>query len=110
MLTAACSSLTDDGRPPLVASVPVLRDRLAKVAEGLDEVGAQKGLPKEQSRLRAILAKGLAATESEWTGVRVVFGRVHRAAAILRNKAGLDAAGLRRRFVGLMGENRAAPR
>jgi len=53
--------------------------------------------------LRAILAKGLEATESEWPGVRVAFGWVHRAAAILRNKKGLDAAGVRRRFVGLMG-------
>jgi len=29
--------------------------------------------------------------------VRVGFGWVHRAAAILRNQAGLDAAGVRRR-------------
>jgi hypothetical protein len=35
--------------------------------------------------------------------VRVAFGRVHRAAAILRNRKGLDAAGVRRRFAGLMG-------
>ena len=53
--------------------------------------------------MRAILARGLEATESEWPGVRVAFGRVHRAAAILRNKMGLDAAGVRRRFAGLMG-------
>lgn len=53
--------------------------------------------------MRAILARGLEATESEWPEVRVAFGRVHRAAAILRNKKGLDAAGVRRRFAGLMG-------
>jgi hypothetical protein len=35
--------------------------------------------------------------------VRVAFGWVHRAAAILRNKRGLDAAGVRRRFRGLLG-------
>jgi hypothetical protein len=34
--------------------------------------------------------------------VRVAFGRVHRAAAILRNKKGLDAAGVRRRYRGLV--------
>ncbi|MDG3005157.1 transposase [Paludisphaera mucosa] len=101
---AVRTSLTDDGRPPLAASGLVLRDRLAKVAEGLDEVGAKKGLPKELTRLRAILAGGLEATDSAWPEVRAAFGRVHRAAAILRNKAGLDAAGVRRRFVGLMGE------
>ena len=33
----------------------------------------------------------------------MAFGRVHRVAVVLRNKLGLDAAGVRRRFVGLMG-------
>jgi hypothetical protein len=35
--------------------------------------------------------------------VRVAFGWVHRAAAILRNKRGRDAAGVRRRYRGLLG-------
>ena len=34
--------------------------------------------------------------------MRKAFGWVHRAAAILRNKAGLDAAGVRRRYRGLI--------
>jgi hypothetical protein len=34
--------------------------------------------------------------------VRVAFGWVHRAAVILRNKSGLDAAGVRRRYRGLV--------
>ena len=34
--------------------------------------------------------------------MRVAFGWVHRAAAILRNKKGLDAAGVRRRYRGLI--------
>jgi hypothetical protein len=34
--------------------------------------------------------------------VRVAFGWVHRAAAVLRNKRGLDAAGVRRRYRGLI--------
>ena len=33
----------------------------------------------------------------------MAFGWVHRVAAILRNRKGLDAAGVRRRFTGLMG-------
>ena len=37
-----------------------------------------------------------------WPDVRVAFGWVHRAAAILRNKTGLDAAGVRRRYRGLV--------
>lgn len=40
------------------------------------------------TRLRAILAKGLEATEPLWPDVRVAFGWVHRVAAILRNKKG----------------------
>jgi hypothetical protein len=35
--------------------------------------------------------------------VRVAFGWVHRAAAVLRNKTGLDAVGVRRRYRGLIG-------
>ena len=34
--------------------------------------------------------------------MRVAFGWVHRAAAILRNKRGLDAAGVQRRYCGLV--------
>jgi hypothetical protein len=53
--------------------------------------------------LRAILGKGLEATESAWPDVRTAFGWVDRAAAILRNKRGLDAAGVRCRYRGLLG-------
>jgi hypothetical protein len=48
------------------------------------------------------LEKGLEATEALWPDVRVAFGWVHRAAAILRNKRGLDAPGVRRRYRGLI--------
>ena len=37
-----------------------------------------------------------------WPDVRAAFGSVHRAAAILRNRKGLDAAGVRRRYRGLI--------
>jgi hypothetical protein len=40
---AVRSALTDDGRPPLAASGLKLRDRLGKVAESLDRVGAPGG-------------------------------------------------------------------
>jgi hypothetical protein len=40
---AVRSALTDDGRPPLEASGLELRDRLAKVADSLDRVGAKRG-------------------------------------------------------------------
>lgn len=54
-------------------------------------------------RLRAILAKGLEATADSWPDVRIAFSWVYRAAAILRNKKGLDAAGVQRRYRGLLG-------
>lgn len=54
------------------------------------------------TRLRAILAMGLEATEPMWPDLRVAFGWVHRAATILRNERGLDAAGVRRRYRGLI--------
>jgi hypothetical protein len=53
--------------------------------------------------LRAILAKGLEATADLWPDIRVAFGWVHRAAVVLRNKKGLDARGVRRRYRGLAG-------
>lgn len=40
---AVRSALTDDGRPPLEASGLKLADRLAKVADSLDRVGAKRG-------------------------------------------------------------------
>jgi hypothetical protein len=54
------------------------------------------------TRLRAILAKGLEATADAWPAIREAFGWVRRFAAILANKTGLGAAGVRRRFDGLL--------
>jgi hypothetical protein len=48
--------------------------------------------------LRAILGKGLEATEASWPEIRAGFGWIHRAATILRNRKGLDAPGVRRRY------------
>lgn len=53
--------------------------------------------------MRAILARGLEATADSWPDIRVAFGWVHRAAVVLRNKTGLDAAGVQRRYQGLIG-------
>lgn len=55
------------------------------------------------TRLRTILARGLGATEAAWPGVRMAFGWMHRSAAVLRNRRGLDAAKVRRCFRGLRG-------
>jgi hypothetical protein len=53
--------------------------------------------------LRAILGKGLEGTESLWPDIRSAFGWVYRLAAVLRNKKGSDAVGVRRRYRGLLG-------
>jgi hypothetical protein len=55
------------------------------------------------TRLRTILGRGLEATAALWPDVRVAFGWVHRAAAILRDERGLEGAGVRRRYRGLIG-------
>lgn len=52
--------------------------------------------------MRAILAKGLEATADAWPEIREAFGWIRRFAAVLANKPGLDAAGARRRFDGLL--------
>jgi hypothetical protein len=43
---AVRTALTDDGRPPLEASGLKLADRLTKVADSLDRVGAKRGSPR----------------------------------------------------------------
>ena len=53
------------------------------------------------TRLRAILGKGLEATEASWPEIRTAFGWIRRLAAVLANAKGLDATGVRRRYRGL---------
>ena len=95
---AVRSALTDDGRPPLEASGLKLHDRLAAGRREPRPGRRQKGLPKELTRLRAILGKGLEATEASWPEIREAFGWVRRLAAVLANKTGHDAAAVRTRF------------
>jgi hypothetical protein len=52
--------------------------------------------------LRSILEKGLEATAAQWPDVRIAFGWVRRVAVVLRNKANLEAAAVRRRYRGLI--------
>jgi hypothetical protein len=54
------------------------------------------------TRLRAILAKGLEATEASWPEIRAAFGWVRRFAVVLADKKGLGSAGVRRRYDGLI--------
>lgn len=50
------------------------------------------------------MAKGLEATAASWPEIRSAYDRVRRAASILANEAGLDAADVRGRYEGLIAE------
>jgi hypothetical protein len=50
-----------------------------------------------------ILGQGLEATVALGPDIRMAFGWVYRLAVVLRNRKGRDAAGVRRRYCGLLG-------
>jgi hypothetical protein len=54
-------------------------------------------------RLHDVLEKGLGGTARLWPEVEAGFGWLHRAATILGNATGEDAATVRRRYGGLLG-------
>lgn len=54
--------------------------------------------------MRALLSKGLEATAPSWPEIRSTYDRVRRAASILANEPGLDAAGVRGLDEGLIAE------
>ena len=54
--------------------------------------------------MRAVLGKGLDATAASWPDIRSAYDRVRRAASILANASGLDAAGVRDRYQDLTAE------
>jgi hypothetical protein len=57
-------------------------------------------------RLQALVAKGLAATDAMWPSIRTAYGRVHQAARLLENEAGLTGNEVRRRLDDLLAEMR----
>jgi hypothetical protein len=58
------------------------------------------------TRLQALVAKGLAATEAAWPPIRIAYGWIHRAAQILENEADLPVAEVRARLENLLAEMR----
>ncbi|MFL4976649.1 MAG: ISNCY family transposase [Microvirga sp.] len=99
---AVRGAITDDGRPPLAASGLRLKARLEKVAASLDRLGAKGGGSPRLARLRRLIGRGLEGTAALWSDVERAYGWVHRAAHILSNPDGEDAAKVRRRFDGLL--------
>jgi hypothetical protein len=108
---AVRSALTDDGRPPLVASGLRLLGRLQAIVASLDRLAKRRSLPARLERLRRLLVKGLTETAALWPAVRRGYRWVWRVAHLLGNEAGYSSAEIRRRLRRLLrGMRRAARR
>jgi hypothetical protein len=106
---AVRSALTDDGRPPLLASGLRLHERLEAIAASLDRVAAQVGaLPGGLKKLRQLLRRGLEETAALWPAVRVAYRWVKRVAQVLANAAQRPAAHVRRRLSQILSAMRQA--
>jgi hypothetical protein len=64
-------------------------------------------LPTELRKLRALVAKGLAATDAMWPAIRTAYDWVHRAARLLENEDALTRSEVRQSMEGLLAEMRA---
>jgi hypothetical protein len=63
-------------------------------------------LPTELRKLRALVAKGLAATDAMWPAIRIAYGWVHQAARLLENEDELTGSEVRHRLEDLLVEIR----
>jgi hypothetical protein len=94
---AVRAALTDDGRPPLVASGLRLHERLGRIAASLGRVEVGLGrLPRGLARLRQLLRRGLEETAALWPGVEQAYRWVRRVARLLENAKGSSVRALRR--------------
>jgi hypothetical protein len=106
---AVRSALTDDGRPPLVASGLRLHERLEAIAASLDRVAAPAGtLPGGLKKLRQLLRRGLEETAALWPPVRLAYRWVKRVAKVLANESRRPAAGVRRQLSRILSAMRQA--
>jgi hypothetical protein len=106
---AVRAALTDDGRPPLVASGLRLQERLVQVASSLDRVEAKTGrLSGGLKKLRRLLRRGLEETATLWPPVQAAYGWVKRVARLLENDAKRSAKPVRRGLSALLSQIRQA--
>jgi hypothetical protein len=106
---AVRSALTDDGRPPLVASGLRLQERLEAIAASLDRVAAPAGtLPGGLKKLRQLLRRGLEETAALGPPVRLAYRWVKRVAKVLANAAQRPAKGVRRQLSRILSAMRQA--
>jgi hypothetical protein len=107
--TAVRAALTDDGRPPLVASGLKLQDRLSRIAASLDRVASEAGrLPRGLEQLRRLLHHGLEQTASLWPPVRATYRWVKRVARLLEKKGKRPAKQVRQGLSALLSKIRQA--
>jgi hypothetical protein len=104
---AVRSALTDDGRPPLDSPGLKLEERLTAVAASLDHLAQKKALPKELSKLRKLLAKGLEQTKAMWPEVRAGFKWVRRVAHLFSNHNELSGTQVKQRLRNILGRMQA---
>lgn len=64
-------------------------------------------MPAELRKLRALVAKGLAATDAMWPAIRIAYDWVHQAARLLENEDALSGGEVRQRMEDLLTEMRA---
>jgi hypothetical protein len=106
---AVRAALTDDGRPPLVASGLKLHDRLEQICASLDRVAARAGpFPGGLKRLRQLLGKGLEQTAGLWPRVRAAYRWVKRVARLLANEQQRPARQVRRQLSQILSQMRQA--
>jgi hypothetical protein len=106
---AVRAALTDDGRPPLVASGLRLHERLEAIEASLDRVAAPTtALPGGLKKLRQLLRRGLEETAKLWPPVRRAYRWVKRVARVLANEAQRPAAALRRQLSHILSAMRQA--
>jgi Transposase, Mutator family len=106
---AVRSAVTDDGRPPLVASGLRLHERLEAIEASLDRVTAPAGtLPDGLKKLRQLLHRGLEETAALWPPVRAAYRWVKRVAKVLANEAQRPAQEVRGRLSRILGDLRRA--
>jgi len=63
-------------------------------------------VPTELRKLRALVAKGLAATDARWPAIRIAYGWVHQAARLLENEDQLTGSEVRQQMDDLLAEIR----
>lgn len=63
-------------------------------------------MPTELRKLRALVAKGLAATDAMWPAIRIAYGWVHQAARLLENEDQLTGSEVRQQMDDLLTEIR----